>query len=73
MDTGSGAQNAVKTEMINKVKRTINIPLIVGGGINTQQQLELSWKSGADIVVVGTCIENNFKKMFGFKKLNLSN
>ena len=73
MDTGSGAQNAVKTAMINKVKRTINVPLILGGGINNQQQLELSWKSGADIVVVGTCIENNFKKMFGFKKLNLSN
>ena len=73
MDTGSGAESVVKKDMINTVKSSIKIPLIVGGGINNQQQLELAWSSGADIAVVGTCIENNFKKMFEFKKLKSAN
>jgi putative glycerol-1-phosphate prenyltransferase len=73
MDTGSGAETAIKKEMISRVKSSVNVPLIIGGGINNQQQLESTWSSGADIVVVGTCIEKNFKKMFEFKKLKSVN
>jgi putative glycerol-1-phosphate prenyltransferase len=73
MDTGSGAQNSINQDMINKVKRTINIPLIIGGGISNQDQLESTWDAGADMVVVGNCIENDFKKMFEFKKVNSAN
>ncbi|MEA3317761.1 MAG: geranylgeranylglyceryl/heptaprenylglyceryl phosphate synthase, partial [Bacteroidota bacterium] len=35
LEAGSGADNSLKTEMIKKVKQNINIPLIVGGGLNT--------------------------------------
>tara|TARA_B100000497_G_C7557509_1_gene336537 strand:+ start:18 stop:752 length:735 start_codon:yes stop_codon:yes gene_type:complete len=73
MDTGSGAESVINQKMIQKVKKTISIPLFVGGGINNQKQLEATWKAGADIVVVGTCIENDFKKMFGFKKITSTN
>jgi putative glycerol-1-phosphate prenyltransferase len=73
MDTGSGAESVINQKMIQKVKKTISIPLFVGGGINNQKQLEATWKAGADIVVVGNCIENDFKKMFGFKKITSTN
>jgi putative glycerol-1-phosphate prenyltransferase len=72
MDTGSGAESTVKHEMITSVQKNISIPLFIGGGINNQEQLESTWEAGADIAVVGTCIENDFNKMFGFKKLSKS-
>jgi len=59
LDGGSGAKLEVPQEMISAVKSQIDIPLIIGGGINTKQKLETAFKSGADIVVVGTAIEKN--------------
>ena len=54
--------------MIAEVKKTIDIPLIVGGGINSQQDLENVWDAGADIVVIGTSIEKDFKNVFLYNK-----
>ncbi len=73
MDTGSGGESVISQKMIRKVKKIISIPLFVGGGINNQKQLEDVWAAGADIAVVGTCIENDFNKMFGFKKITSTN
>jgi len=70
LDTGSGSKLTVENKIIQEVKSNINVPLFVGGGINNQHQLENAWKAGADIAVVGSCIEKDFKKMFDFKKLS---
>ncbi len=59
LEAGSGAQVPVPAEVIKYVKKEIKIPLIVGGGIRTKQQLETAYKSGADLVVVGTAFEEN--------------
>ena len=59
LDGGSGAKLEVPSNMIAAVKKNINIPLIVGGGINTKEKLETAFNSGADIVVIGTAIEKN--------------
>src|SRR5690606_36595985 len=59
MDSGSGAKNPVSTAMIQKVSSNINIPLIVGGGIRTADQVSATCKAGADIVVVGNAIEKD--------------
>jgi len=40
-------------------KKSISIPLIVGGGIKTKKQLHNAYKNGADLVVIGTAFENN--------------
>tara|TARA_B110000037_G_scaffold64683_1_gene78998 strand:- start:902 stop:1633 length:732 start_codon:yes stop_codon:yes gene_type:complete len=68
LDKGSGAEQSIGNKMIIDVKKTINIPLIVGGGINSQQDLENVWNAGADIAVIGTSIEKNFKNIFLFNK-----
>lgn len=59
LEAGSGAQNAVSTETIKAVKKIISIPLIVGGGIRSAAQVETAFNAGANIVVIGTAIEND--------------
>ncbi len=57
MDAGSGAYHAVSPEMIAAVQQSIEVPLIVGGGINTAQKAQDALKAGADVIVVGNAIE----------------
>lgn len=57
LDCGSGALKPVSGSMIRSVKKTISIPLIVGGGIKTAAQVKNAWNAGADVVVVGNAIE----------------
>ncbi|MCF6214016.1 MAG: geranylgeranylglyceryl/heptaprenylglyceryl phosphate synthase [Flavobacteriaceae bacterium] len=59
LEAGSGAKYPVKAKIINKVAQNVRIPLIVGGGIRTQKQLDLAYASGADLVVIGTAFEEN--------------
>jgi len=59
LEAGSGAINAVNSEIIKKVKASINIPLIVGGGIKSKTQLQNTYNSGADLVVIGTAFEED--------------
>ena len=59
LEAGSGAENGVSTEMIQKVSQSLNIPLIVGGGIRSKQEIEEAFSAGADLVVIGTAFEND--------------
>ncbi len=66
LEAGSGADYPVPAEMIRRVKQNIDIPLIVGGGLKTEDQIKNVCESGADIVVVGNALEkdnNKIKKM----------
>ncbi len=66
MDSGSGAKHIISKEIISAVKSNINIPLIIGGGINTAKKLQSVYKSGADIAVIGTAFENNVNLLSEF-------
>jgi len=57
MDGGSGAINTVSEKMIGSVAKNINVPLIIGGGINTAEKAKEKCRAGADIIVVGNAIE----------------
>lgn len=59
LEAGSGAKHPVTSEIVKFVKNELNIPLIVGGGIRSKQQLEEAYDSGADLVVIGTAFEDN--------------
>ncbi|MFC0185453.1 putative glycerol-1-phosphate prenyltransferase [Pseudarcicella hirudinis] len=59
MDAGSGALNAVSPEMIAAVRQSVDVPIIVGGGINSAQKAKNALLAGADIIVVGNGIEKN--------------
>lgn len=62
MDAGSGAKQPIPFELIRAVAKTIEIPLIVGGGIRSPRQVEASVRGGAAFVVVGTAIEKASEK-----------
>ena len=66
LDAGSGAITPVSADMISKVKQTIEIPLIVGGGINTPEKAAAAAKAGADIIVVGNALEKSTDRLLEF-------
>ncbi len=57
LEAGNGAAQPVPAGMIRAVKREVEIPLIVGGGIRTAIDARRVRQAGADIVVTGTVIE----------------
>lgn len=59
LEAGSGATHAIEPEIISKVKEELTVPLIVGGGIRSKEELELAYKAGADLVVIGTAFEED--------------
>jgi len=59
LDAGSGAKKRVPKKVITAVKKQVDLPLIVGGGIKNRKQAEKAWDAGADIVVIGTAFEKD--------------
>ncbi|CAN1577955.1 COG1646 Predicted phosphate-binding enzymes, TIM-barrel fold [Spirosomataceae bacterium] len=59
LDAGSGAQNPVNENIISAVKKHVDVPVIVGGGLNTIAKASNALAAGADMIVVGNAIESN--------------
>lgn len=59
MDGGSGADKPISTKMIAAVRKSVNLPIIIGGGIRDAETAVNICKAGADIVVVGNATEEN--------------
>jgi len=59
LEAGSGALEPITSTIIQEVKNELQIPLIVGGGIRTKEQLHIAYHSGADMVVIGTAFEED--------------
>src|SRR6478735_2977575 len=59
MDAGSGAKRPIAESMIEKVSHSIEIPLIVGGGITDPEKAYRNCKAGADVLVIGNAIEKD--------------
>ncbi|MGD8506099.1 MAG: geranylgeranylglyceryl/heptaprenylglyceryl phosphate synthase [Candidatus Bathyarchaeota archaeon] len=57
LEGGSGVKQPVPKDMIQMVKRAIDISLIVGGGIRSGEQARNAVSAGADAVVTGTVTE----------------
>jgi len=58
LDAGSGAAMPVAPEVIRAVRRAASLPLFVGGGMKTPEQVCEAVRAGADFVVVGSAIED---------------
>ena len=62
LEAGSGADGRVSEAMITAVRKVYQGTLIVGGGITTPEAAQAATKAGADVIVVGTILENtNFE------------
>ncbi|MEM3587155.1 MAG: geranylgeranylglyceryl/heptaprenylglyceryl phosphate synthase [Candidatus Jordarchaeaceae archaeon] len=67
LEAGSGAEQEAPLEMISTVASIVDIPLIVGGGIENPEQAVSVVRAGADMVVQGTFIEKTVLKDKGAK------
>lgn len=59
LDAGSGAKNSVPEVMVEAVSGVLNVPLIVGGGIRTPEIATALLRAGADLLVVGSVVEED--------------
>jgi len=74
LEAGSGADQPVPPAMVRAVKRAIDVPLIVGGGLRTAEQAHDAITAGADIIVTGTLVEGtiDIKRTLGQYLFELS-
>lgn len=66
MDAGSGADQVISHEMISAVREAVDIPILVGGGIQSARQLELIYKAGANLAVIGNHLEKQPDELIDF-------
>lgn len=57
LESGGGAESPAPPEMVAIVKKTIDVPFLVAGGVRTEEFAYQTIKAGADIVHVGAAIE----------------
>ncbi len=69
LEAGSGAPITVSNEMISAVKKSVSVPIIVGGGIKSTTQIKDILHAGADIIVTGNVLENDVNKITEFSEL----
>ncbi len=63
LDGGSGALEPISDVMVEMVAQTISSPLIIGGGIRSAEKVSRVLGAGADLVVVGNALEENFEML----------
>ncbi|NCT16704.1 MAG: geranylgeranylglyceryl/heptaprenylglyceryl phosphate synthase [Flavobacteriaceae bacterium CG_4_8_14_3_um_filter_34_10] len=63
LEAGSGALHRVNNKIISEVKKAVQIPLLVGGGITSAKELQEVFNAGADMVVIGTAFETQTFEM----------
>lgn len=69
MDAGSGANITISEEMIRFVKDSIEIPMIIGGGIKSPEIAQNILTAGADTLVVGNHFEENPEEIARFMEV----
>lgn len=57
LEAGSGADTPVPPRLIRAVKRAVQVPVIVGGGIRDHEAAHDAIRAGADVIVTGTLVE----------------
>ncbi len=74
LDAGSGARFSVPSERIKELQ-SIELPIIVGGGITTIEQIEELHQAGTNIVVIGNKLEQDtdfLLDIYAYKKVDQS-
>tara|TARA_X000001036_G_C20418860_1_gene700296 strand:+ start:20 stop:730 length:711 start_codon:yes stop_codon:yes gene_type:complete len=56
-DNGSGAKNKIDIKLLEYLKKYISIPIVIGGGLETNKDIEEVIDAGASYVVLGTYFE----------------
>jgi len=57
LEAGSGATAPIPTSLVESLRTNISLPIIVGGGIRSVQELSDLYDAGANTCVIGTLFE----------------
>ncbi|MEM3086295.1 MAG: geranylgeranylglyceryl/heptaprenylglyceryl phosphate synthase [Halobacteria archaeon] len=57
LEAGSGADQPVPPGLVSRVRASVDLPLLVGGGVRTPAQARALVEAGASAVVTGTAVE----------------
>lgn len=71
LDAGSGALKPVSPRMIQAVRSSTELPLIVGGGLRSAEAVEDAFDAGANVVVVGNKIEEDIDFLLELKAIQI--
>ena len=63
-DCGSGSEKIIDSDLLKYITENIKTPVMVGGGINSKQDIELLVNSGASYIVVGNILEGDTDTLF---------
>lgn len=63
LESGSGARLPLTKDVVTAVRESIDIPIIVGGGIKSPETASELVRAGASIIVTGTITEQNSSLM----------
>jgi phosphoglycerol geranylgeranyltransferase len=64
LEAGSGG-NCIPCEIIKLCSSILNIPIITGGGVSCKEDAKSFVEAGADVIVMGSFLENNIIKHQG--------
>lgn len=59
LEAGSGASYPVPPDIIRRVRENVSVPVIVGGGIRNETQVQEAFQAGADMIILGNGCEKN--------------
>lgn len=59
LDAGSGAEQAVSSDMVMEIRERLASPVIVGGGIRTMNEINRLNEAGTNVLVIGNKIEED--------------
>ena len=59
LEAGSGAMQPVPIEMVAAVSSSVDIPIMVGGGLHTPEDCAARIRAGAGFIVMGTQLERD--------------
>lgn len=58
LEAGSGSES-IPPDIINLCSKVVSVPIIAGGGVQNKDDARAFVEAGADIIVMGTFLENN--------------
>jgi putative glycerol-1-phosphate prenyltransferase len=59
LEGGSGALNPVPGNIVSAVRQNVTIPIAVGGGLKSPDEILETFNSGADLVILGNSCEKD--------------
>ncbi len=69
LEAGSGAEAPVPPEMVRLVRERTNLGIIVGGGLRSPELVRERAEAGANVIVVGTHIEEGRDALASVKEM----